>query len=283
MLICVIVLAVAVAPGCRKPAPAPLSGRPAVAPTAPVRVAASGGGAVVRLWAEPTLAGALEQLKPVLEERGAIKLEVEYRDSALVAADLSQGALSAPPDALLYPDLGLFAKLIAAQAVDELTLRTIGGDRLAVTCRQGERWIAAELFDIYRLRFKWLGLAPKDSVLGQLALQALTSDGVLQRVEPRLRYLSTATELDKAVQRDEVQLAITYASTITQQSDLGVVVLINPDLHRDIRYKAVAASKSAQLPGVTALLRLLGEDSAIQQQLSGLGFVDRVTALQDIK
>jgi ABC-type molybdate transport system substrate-binding protein len=283
LAIVAVALFAAGAPGCRKPPPGPSTGMPALPPTAPVHVTATGGGAVVHVWAEPTLAVALEQLKPELEARGAIKLELEYRDSTLVLPDLSRGNLAVAPDAFIYPDLGLFAKLIANKTADEVSLRTIGGDRLAVACRQGERWISAELFDIYRLRFKWLGLAPKDSILGQLSLQALTSDGVIKRVEPRLRYLSAATEMDKALKRDEVQLVMTYASTVAQQKDLGVAVLVNPDLHQDIRYKAIAASKQAAAPGVTALLRLLGEDTAVQQQLSGLGFVDRATALQEIK
>lgn len=269
------------APGCRKPPPA--GGTLAVPPPAPVAVAATGAGTAVRVWAEPTLAEAVNRLKPTLEQRGAIKLAVEYRDSAQLEAELARGALAQPPDVFIYPDLGLFSKLAAAKAINEVSLRTFAGDRLAVACRQGERWIAAELFDVYRLRFKWLGLAPKDSVLGRLALQALTSDGVLKRVEPRLRYLNDTTGMGKALKRDEVQLVITYASTIAQQPDLGIAVLINPDLHQDIRYKAAAATAQADHPGADVLLRLLGEDTAVQQQLAGLGFVDRVTALQDIR
>jgi ABC-type molybdate transport system substrate-binding protein len=263
--------------GCPKPPAAPVqqTGRPAQPVAAPLHVSASGQGQTVVLWAEPTLSDMLEQLKPELEKRGALKLKLEYRDSTAVEAALSQGA----PDSVLYPDLGLFAKLTAAKAIDEVTVRTVAGDRLTVACRHGEDWTIDKLFDLYKLRFKRLGLAPQGSVLERLGIQALTSDGTLPRVSERLKYMASAADLQQALKRDEVQLIFTYASTVAQNPQLGVCVLVDPGLHEDIRYKAAALAGKASQPGVMELLRLLGEDSAVQQLLSGLGYVGRADAM----
>jgi ABC-type molybdate transport system substrate-binding protein len=248
-----------------------------------VHVAASGGGSAVSVWAEPTLALALEALKPELERRGAIKLTLEYHDSAELARELAQASRPDAPDVYVYPDGGIFAKLAAAKAIDEVTLRTFAGDRLVVACRQGERWVMPTLFDVSRLRFKWLGLGPKDTALGMFSLQALASDGALKRVAKRLKYLASADDLPKALKRDEAQLVMTYASVVSLDPSLGVAVLVDPDLHQDIRYKAAAAAGQGRQPGAVALLRLLAEDSEMQQQWASYGFVDRATAMVDIR
>lgn len=271
-------------PGCRRPTPAkPSTGMPAAPALPSVHVPAGGGGAVVRVWAEPTLALALEALKPELEKRGAIKLTLEFHDSIGLMQDLAQATAPDLPDVFIYPDAGIFTKLTTAKAIDDVTLRTFAGDRLVVACRQGEHWVMSTLFDIYRLRFKWIGLAPENSALGLFALQALTSDGALARVQKRIKYLATADDLPKALKRDETQLVITYASIVTLDPSLGVAVSVDPDLHDDIRYKAAAAYGHGAQPGAVGLLRLLAEDSEMQQRLAGFGFVDRKTALEDIR
>jgi ABC-type molybdate transport system substrate-binding protein len=270
--------------GCHRPAPAqPSAGMPAAPAAPPVHVAAGGGGATVRVWAEPTLALALDALKPELEKRGAIKLSIEYHDSTELARQPAQARQPGPADVYIYPDAGIFAKLAAAKAIDEVTQRTCAGDRLVVACRQGEHWVMATLFDIYRLRFKWIGLAPKDSALGQFSQQALASDGALPRVQKRVKYLASADELPKALKRDETQLVMTYASVVSLDRSLGVAVLVDPGLHEDIRYKAAAAVGKGAQPGVMELLRLLAEDSEMQQRWASYGFVDRATAMVEIR
>lgn len=271
-------------PGCHRPTPAKTgTGRLAETPLPAVHVAADGGGAAVRVWAEPTLALALDALKPELERRGAIKLALEYHDSVDLARQLAQAKPSGLPDVYIYPDAGIIAKLIAAKAIDEVTLRTFAGDRLVVACRQGEHWVMSTLFDIYRLRFKWIGLAPQDSALGIFSQQALASDGALPRVQKRIKRLASAVELPKALKRDETQLVITYASLVSMDPSLGVAVAVDPGLHEDIRYKAAAATGQGAQPGVIAMLRLLAEDSEMQQRLASYGFIDRETAMLDIR
>jgi hypothetical protein len=273
--------------GCPQPPPArtaPSLPSPKAAPAPAPPVPPAGKGQTVRVLCDPGVAGVLEQLRPELERRGDLKLELTGRDSLALAASAQQGALGGAADAFVYAELdGVLAKLRQAKAIDEYTLRTFAGDRLCVACHRGEKWSVPTLFDIYRLRFTWLGLAPQDSVLGQYALQALKSDGVLKRVQKRIKYVPGPGELPRALVRDEVQLALVYASTAAQHPELDVAVLVDPGLHEDIRYRAVAAAGKGAEPGVTELLRLLAEDADIQQRLASFGLTGRDAAMQEAR
>ena len=260
--------------GCPKPPPAytaPSLPPPKAATVPAVPVPPAGQGQTVRVLCDPGVAGVLEQLRPELERRGDLKLDLSERDSLALAASSGQGKLVGAADAFIYAELdGVLAKLRQAQAIDEYTLRTFAGDRLCVACRRGEDWGVPTLFDIYRLRFTWLGLAPEDTALGQYALQALKSDGALRRVQKRIKYLPDGAELPRAIIRDEVQLAVVYASTAAQHPELGIAVLVDPGLHEDIRYRAAAAAGKGAEPGVTELSAPAGRGrghSATSRQL----------------
>jgi len=237
---------------------------------------------ILQVWAEPSLIAPLADIAPVLKKHGLV-LQITPKESGELARDAAAGKLGSPPEVYLFTGERALPALIKAKAVDEATARTFAGDRLVVAGRQGERWPSPTVFDLYRLRFKFFGVADSASALGEVCDEALKSDGAYKRIEQRIRRYPGQKELIAALIANEVQLAMVYASAVAQDPELGVSVVVGADLHTDIRYRAVAAAGKASAEGVGGLLRLLAEDAGIQQSLGGLGLLTRSGALEAVR
>jgi ABC-type molybdate transport system substrate-binding protein len=126
-------------------------------------------------------------------------------------------------------------------------------------------------------------LASTDTALGYYSEEALISAGGRPRIADRISHHDSIDKLLSALDQDEVQLAMVFASTITQRGDLDVMLIVPEDLHEDIRYKAAAAASVSADPSVVDFLRFIAEDADIQQKLNGYGLLDRAGALEETR
>ena len=269
----ILLLAAALAaPGCR--GKATRSGS-AVPPKAPARALS------VSVLADPVLAEPLGAVAKLLKKRDGTELRLSFLDSTAQAQLKPDTAPAA--DVLIFADHGVLSPLVKAGVVDEASACVFAGDRLTLVGKRGMGWRTETLFDTYRLRFKKLGLADSKTVLGAYCDEALKSDGAYKHVKDRLKYYRATPDLAQALAKDEVQLAMAYASTAAQDPQMEVALLVGADLHEDIRYRAVARAGRSADRGVQEFLRLLCEDQEVQAALGGFGLADRETALTDVR
>ncbi|MEZ5337870.1 MAG: substrate-binding domain-containing protein [bacterium] len=232
----------------------------------------------LKLVCDPLLVSLLEQLEPQLGP-GLKGYELEAVERGALLERISAGERFEGVDAFLTADAECSAALVTAGLVSEPTLRSFAGDRLALISKPDESWRAPSLFDIYRLRFKWLAIGAEETATGHYAAQALVSDGVMPRVEERLSRPPSAEAIIAELLEGQAQLAIVPRSRILGREDLRVVLLLDSELHTDFVYQAAAASGLEDDPSVMALLTGLAENAEIQTLIAGYGFADRSEAL----
>lgn len=228
---------------------------------------------------DPLLTDLLSELQGSLpaEVKG---LELQPLESGELRQRIESGADFSGVDAFIFADPAARKALTEAGLLSDPTIRTFAGDRLALICRKGESWHANMLFDIYRLRFKWIGIGSEDTANGFYARQALVSDGVMPRVEDRLSLPGdVATILSDLLVDENTQLAIVPRSSILGNDELKIMLLLGRDLHEDFLYQAAAASGREDDAAVMALLTGLAEDSQVQELIAGYGFDNRDEAM----
>ncbi len=227
---------------------------------------------------DPLLVDLLSQLESEMTT-GLKGYELQAVERGELLRRIADGDSFAGVDVFAVADPQCSAALVEAGLVSQATQRSFAGDRLALVSRQGESWRAASLFDIYRLRFKWLGIGSIDTATGYYAEQALISDGVMPRVEDRLSYPDNAAAILSELLDGQSQMAILPRSMVTGLQDIKLVLLLGRDLHEDFVYQLAAASGLEDDDSVMALLTGLAEDEEIQSLISGYGFDNRSEAL----
>ncbi|MCB1186307.1 substrate-binding domain-containing protein [bacterium] len=232
----------------------------------------------LRLVCDPLLVSLLETLEPELGN-GLKGIELEPLERGELLDKVAAGEKFAGVDAFLFSDPEVRSALSGAGLLSEATMRTFAGDRLALIARKGESWRAESLFDIYRLRFKWLGVGSERTVTGYYAPQALVTDGVMPRVEDRLSHPDTAAAILQELLDNGSQMAIVPRSLIVGNEETKLVLLLPRDLHEDFIYQAAAASGLEDDSSVMALLTGLAENDAVQALIAGYGFDNRDEAM----
>lgn len=250
-------------------------------------------GQPVRIWADPPLRLALEGLAPQFRERYAAGWDISYveRGTLLEAIEAEPPAdgetpLAAPeilpsPQALLI-ERSVTDTLRNGGHIDNATLRTFGGDRLALIQRADDRWPPTSIYEAPVLRFEQLGLGDVDTSFGYYGEQVLVSSGIRPRIADRFSHWGSYDELLAALADGTLDMALGPHSAVVGHN-LKLVSIVPADLHEDVRYLAVAVSGHTADAGVQALLRFLAEEPEIQLLLGGYGFVDRETALVEIQ
>lgn len=183
------------------------------------------------------------------------------------------------PQIVIFGYQPLLPKLAADGMIVETTARTFAGDRLVLAEKAGTGFETPTLFDTHKLRFNKLGYLSEETSLGKPSYQALVSDALLERIKDRTQTFASLRELFAALTDGTVELALLPASLAAQSTAIRPVLVVDEDLHEDIRYVAAATPGNETKPTVLEVLKLLAEDQTLQQLFVGYGLLNRETAL----
>lgn len=248
-----------------------------------VKQAAPAQPADMEIWFEPILQAPMKEFAGTAGK--SLGLNISLKGVGRVK--MTKAALGEPensqPQVYIFSGNDVMKELLNSGSIEESTLRTFAGDRLALIQVKDRGYKAHSLFDVYKLRFEGIGVLTPDSAMGKYANQALVSSGANKKLEGLLVEFNSLMQLLEALRQDEVQMAIVPSSIVVQSTDLDPLLIIEEDTHEDIRYQAAAATGYAGDESVVKVLALLAEDEGIQQLFIGLGLVDRRTALVEDK
>jgi molybdenum ABC transporter molybdate-binding protein len=252
-------------------------------PTAPKQQVAK---REVVVWADPVLVKALTGLAKTYKKQTGSSYQVVAVERAARRAwakGEAAGTERPEPDVLLFAGRDEFVWLLQGQKIDEASSRTFAGDRLVVFKPQGTTYTLESLFDIYKLRFKQLGVGdPEATTVGMYTHQALVGDGAEPRVKQRLQLVTDSTQLPLLPAQSKAKdvIAIGLASQAGGARGIETGLLIEASLHELLQYKAVAVAGKQEDEAVGAFLRWLAEEDSTQRALTGYGLLDRATALK---
>lgn len=295
LVILIIAAFAALAFGCNKTPKAPVSdgapaadGKPAdvVTPETAVKPPSESDRPLL-IWTDPALAPVLQELNEGFKAQHAPGFSLAFLDKGDLLLNLQNfkdGTAPQTPDIYIFTGTELQQALLDAGAMDDVSLRSIAGDRLVLASRAEDSYASPTLFDVSKLRFKQLAVAdPAESMLGVYSDQAMITDGLKPKVEDRLALFGSSDELVDGLLDKSLDVAIIYASRAAQTKNLRVALAIDETMHEDIVYKAAAAKGRAADTAVTLLLAYLAEDAAVQTQYEAYGFTSREVAMVEEK
>jgi molybdenum ABC transporter molybdate-binding protein len=280
LLACLLLLS-----ACPAPKPAADTPRDPVAPAGDPSGTADtpdpAGSPAIAVVADPALQPALADLGSAFAQLhpGGINTSYVERGALLTEIETWKADPAAMPPVVIAPDPGVLKALRAGGLIDEPTLRTFAGDRLALVQKAGDQWSSPSLHDINRLKFKQLGVGSNDTIAGYYGRQALISDGVYDNVAARILEYASLEALVAGVASGRCELGMALVSATISHPEVTVALLPGADLHEDIRYQIAATVGHAADPGVAELLRFIAEDAGAQATLAGYGFVPRAQAI----
>jgi molybdate transport system substrate-binding protein len=225
--------------------------------------------APLRVFAAASTREALEQVAADFRARTGLEVALNLGPSSELARQIEQGA---PADLFLSADESwadfLADKGLAAERRDTLS------NRLVVVVPADSALEIHELSDLGQARIRRLALAGPAVPAGRYARQALTAAGVWERVRSRVLEAADVRATLTYVVRGEAEAGFVYATDVQGNPNVRIVVAVEPDLHRPIRYPLVLIKRHPIRPGARCLYDYLGsEKSAEVFRHFGFGFI----------
>lgn len=230
----------------------------------------------------PILVAAAADLEPLLptlltsyERQSGEHVEASFASSATLATQIENGA---PFDVFLSADMAL-PELIAHDglATPGSAAQPYARGTLVLWTRNQSGLPPLTMQVLASSQVKSVAIAnPQSAPYGRAAMQALTSLGLLQAVQPKLRIaenIAQAAQFASTGNADAGLISLTSALTLTTQ---GHYVALPENAYQPILQGAIAVKRGANARGAAAFLRYL-HSPAVAQQLERGGLTPEPT------
>lgn len=219
------------------------SRRPPPGETAPVRVAAAA-----------NLMLAFEALAPRFRASSGQAIEFSFGSSGLLAEQLGAGA---PFDLFVAADLGFAASAVASGACDGTTTTPYARGRLVLWSAKGGVEPPRSVRDLAEPRFTRVAIAqPEHAPYGKAAVEALTTAGVWERVQPKLVFGENVRQAHQFAATGNVEVAL-VALALVAQDRANPWTLVDASEHTPIEQALVVCGNGLNRAGAEAFRRFL--------------------------
>ena len=239
---------------------------------------AGGEGGPVKVWADPALKVPLLRLAPEFGKRHPGGWEITFKETA----EMRKLSAESHPDVALTVE-PVAQELLKSDQFDESTMRTFAGDLLTVVTPRKKPLALGKVGDLIVTQFNSIAVGTDGTAEGYYGSQALIADGARDKIAKQTKTFDSVDKLVNAVSAGTTDFGLVFASTAAQSQGLKVATAVPEDLYEDIKYTAVASKEAAGRHGVMQLLRLLAEDEDTQKLWQSFGYLDRKTALEEMK
>ncbi len=222
---------------------------------------------VLTIFAASSVGPAIEEIAEGFGRQKNLKVRISIASSSALARQIEKGA---PADIFISADRRWIRYLKDHGRLSNRNVSAVATNRLVVAAL-GDR--AATEQGAARTLLKnpeaWIAIGdPALSPLGAYTMEALRAMKIEAQLSHRLAFAADARATLAFLQTGGAPLAILYESDARSVRDLGIVVRLDPSLHRPIVYFAAAIRDGRQ---TAAFLEYLTRPSA-QRVFAARGF-----------
>ncbi len=211
--------------------------------------------APVRFFAAASTREALEEITKRFRTQTGIPVELNFAASSTLARQIEQGASA---DLFLSADEA-WADYIAARDLVERR-RDLLTNRLVVVAPARSNLKLQEIKDLAGPAIQRLALAGSAVPAGRYARETLEHDGIWPQMKDRVIEGADVRGTLAFVDRGEADAGMVYASDITSDPRVRLVLEVKPELHSPILYPLVLVKQAVIPPGAKQLYDYLGSD-----------------------
>jgi len=189
----------------------------------------------LRVAAAATLRQAFEELAPTFERKNGANITFDFGASGMLQRQIEGGA---PVDVFASAGAKQMDALLAESLVDSATVAPFASNRLALVVPANSTLALTGFRDLVSKRVVRVATGnPESAPHGATAFEVLDGLGLLDALRPKLVLTQNAGQTFDYVARGEVSAALVYVSEATGRSEVKVVSVADPSLHKPIRYE----------------------------------------------
>ncbi len=222
----------------------------------------------VEVYAAPPVAGALEEIAAVFQEKTGARVHVTSGGSLALSRKILQGA---PADIFVSEGPAALVSLLRVAKVDEQSSHLLATNTLVVVARAGHPAPPATPEEMAGERFRWISVADTDATTaGIRAKHSLMSLRLWDKLGPRLRISPDVKKALALVESGEADLGIAYITDARASEGLEAVLSLPETSHEPIRYVAALVARAGSSRATRPFLEFLRGPEA-RKALLGAG------------
>ncbi len=227
----------------------------------------------VTVFAAASIAGALDDVAALFEQRFGVAITISYAGTSSLARQIEQGA---PADIFISADVAWMDHVEALGLIDDgQRVDLLGNELVLIAPNDGTTDATTDVVGLLRQVLapgRPLAMADVEAVpAGRYGRAALQSLGIWDETSPLVVQTDNVRTALAFVARGEAPLGIVYATDAAISDDVTVVAIFDTALHPAIVYPAALLARTSNDDAVAFFAFLTGAEAS--EIFRGYGFV----------